>query len=98
MAVRIDPDGVETGILHELVDFQGKDVLEVGCGDGRMTWRFADAAKSVFAIDPAEPLVAMARGRTPPSLRSSVAFEVADVATLDLPTAAYDVAVIAWSL
>ena len=37
----LDPEGVETRVLHDLVDFRGKDVLEIGCGDGRMTWRYA---------------------------------------------------------
>ena len=33
----LDPEGTEKKVLHDLVDFKGKDVIEVGCGDGRMT-------------------------------------------------------------
>ena len=47
----IDPEGTEITVIHELVDFSGADVLEVGCGDGRLTWRYADEAASVLAID-----------------------------------------------
>ncbi len=54
MASRVDPDGIETRVIHQLIDFRGKDVLEVGCGDGRMTWRFAEHTSSVPALDPDE--------------------------------------------
>ena len=37
MRVSIDPEGTEIEAIHDLVDFSGKKVLEVGCGDGRMT-------------------------------------------------------------
>jgi 16S rRNA A1518/A1519 N6-dimethyltransferase RsmA/KsgA/DIM1 with predicted DNA glycosylase/AP lyase activity len=47
-----DPEGVETRIIHDLVDFNGKDVFEVGCGEGRMTWLYADAASSVLGFEP----------------------------------------------
>ena len=39
-----DPEGVERRTIHDLVDFNGKGVFEVGCGEGRMTWLYADAA------------------------------------------------------
>jgi cyclopropane fatty-acyl-phospholipid synthase-like methyltransferase len=37
MVRAIDPEGVETRAIRELIDFAGKDVLEIGCGEGRMT-------------------------------------------------------------
>jgi 2-polyprenyl-3-methyl-5-hydroxy-6-metoxy-1,4-benzoquinol methylase len=98
MALVFDPEGVETRILHRLVDFLGKDVLEVGCGDGRLTWRYADQAASVLAIDPKENKIALARERTPEHLRSLVTFQTADIASLDAPEAAFDVAILSWSI
>ncbi len=38
MSSSIDPEDTEITVIHELVDFSGADVLEVGCGDGRLTW------------------------------------------------------------
>ena len=64
MTGNLDPEGVEARVLHDLVDFRDKAVLEIGCGDGRMTWLYADAAASVLAIDPDEPSIATALEET----------------------------------
>ena len=98
MAVRIDPDEVETRVIHGLIDFSGKGVLEIGCGDGRMTWRFAHEAASVMAIDPKEADIAAANASTPDALKSRVSFRVADIGAIDLTEGAYDVAILSWSL
>ena len=94
----LDPEGVETRVLHDLVDFRGKDVLEIGCGDGRMTWRYADAAASVVAFDPDEPSIAAAREETPEPLKAKVAFRVAGMMDIDLADATYDVGLVSWSI
>ena len=36
MAVRLDPEEIETGVIHSVIDFRGKSVLEIGCGNGRI--------------------------------------------------------------
>jgi ubiquinone/menaquinone biosynthesis C-methylase UbiE len=98
MPVLLDPEEAETRALHTLVDFTGKDVLEIGCGDGRMTWRFADDARSVLALDPVAQSIAEAQAVAAAQSRSNVIFQVADITTAMLPHATYDVAVFSWSL
>ena len=98
MAVRLDPEEVETRVIHDLIDFGGKNVLEIGCGDGRMTWRFAHEVASVLAIDTNEDKIATAKEGTPDALKSIVSFRVADITAIDLPDGAYDIAVISWTL
>jgi len=98
MGYAVDPEGNETRILHDLVDFRDKAVVEVGCGDGRMTWRYAAQARSVLALDPKEDRIAQAMAATPEALKQIVAFRVADVAIVTLPAGAFDVAVLSWSL
>jgi len=98
MGVSIDPEGTETRILHDLVDFRNKDVVEVGCGNGRMTWRYAEQARSVLALDPNEALIAEAHQKMPDAVRSIVTFRTGDVQSVGLPDEGFDVAILSWSL
>ena len=98
MVYVLDPEGAEPRALHRLVDFQDKDILEIGCGDGRLTWRYADHAASVLAIDPKEGEIALAEEHTPEHLRSTVKFQIADIATLAPPEAAFDIAIFSWPI
>lgn len=98
MSSSIDPEGTEITVIRELVDFSGADVLEVGCGDGRLTWRYAEAAASVLAIDMNGEKIERATEAIPPSLRSKTSFVVADIAEVELSPDAYDVAILSHSL
>jgi 2-polyprenyl-3-methyl-5-hydroxy-6-metoxy-1,4-benzoquinol methylase len=99
MAIRIDPEGNETDVLFGLVDLGGAEVLEIGCGDGRLTWRYADRAARVTAIDPFEDSIERAMERreatTLPIEFRHVAFEDF-VAASDADV--FDVALLSWSL
>jgi ubiquinone/menaquinone biosynthesis C-methylase UbiE len=98
--VSIDPEGTEIGVIHELVEFAGGRVLEVGCGDGRLTWRYADQAASVLALDTSDMKIQRAIGNIPERLRSKVEFIVADITDeeFELPQGSFDVAILAHSL
>jgi SAM-dependent methyltransferase len=72
MTVRIHPEQYETRALFSFVDRDGRRVLEIGCGDGRLTWRYADRAAHVTAIEPFAPALARARENLPPELVSHV--------------------------
>lgn len=98
MTVLRDPEGAEPRVLSELVDFADKDVLEIGSGEGRLTWRYAERARSVLGLDASAEAVATAREALPAHLRERVRFEVADVTATAPPPAAFDVALLAWSL
>jgi 2-polyprenyl-3-methyl-5-hydroxy-6-metoxy-1,4-benzoquinol methylase len=100
MTVRTDPEGNETEALFDLVQLDEREVLEIGCGDGRLTWRYADRAAHVTAIDPFEDGIAMARQQLPATLASqvdlrAVAFEDFAAATRG---SSFDIAILAWSL
>ena len=98
MGYAIDPEGNEARVLHELVDFRDTDVLEVGCGDGRMTWRYAALARSVLALDPNAERIDQAIAAAPVALKPVVTFRVDDITQASLPEQAFDVAILAWSL
>jgi 2-polyprenyl-3-methyl-5-hydroxy-6-metoxy-1,4-benzoquinol methylase len=100
MTVRTDPEGDETRALLDLVDLRGAEVLEIGSGDGRLTWRYADRAARVTAIEPFEDSIARARERLPDPLQERVEFR--HVALEDFVARSeadvFDVALLSWSL
>jgi ubiquinone/menaquinone biosynthesis C-methylase UbiE len=98
MSVAVDPEGAETRILREMVDLRGADVVEMGCGDGRMTWRYAGRTRSVLGIDPSADAIGQARAATPQRLKSKVTFQVGDAARVQLPEEAFDIGILSWSL
>jgi ubiquinone/menaquinone biosynthesis C-methylase UbiE len=98
VAWRIDPEGVELGTLGQLAPVDGLNVLELGCGDGRLTFQFAEAAASVFAIDPDEERIAKARASLPSGLEPKVTFAVAGAAEVKAPRRRFDLALFSWSL
>jgi 2-polyprenyl-3-methyl-5-hydroxy-6-metoxy-1,4-benzoquinol methylase len=92
-----DPEGAEAHVLDQTADFTGTRVLEIGCGDGRLTWLYAPRAASVLGIDPDEEQIALARSATPPELADRVQFEAGEAEDLSR-TAVFDVAFLSWSL
>jgi 2-polyprenyl-3-methyl-5-hydroxy-6-metoxy-1,4-benzoquinol methylase len=94
----VDPDGVELEAIRELVDLDGARVVDVGCGNGRLSFVCARAGADVFGFDPDEECVERARAETPRALRKKVGFEVADAAEIDLPRRKFDLALFSWSL
>ena len=98
MPAIIDPDGVEIVTIKELVDLRDLRIVEIGCGDGRLTLECAREATSVFAFDSDEDAIRKARAETPRALRRRIRFEVADAAELELPKGEFDLALFSWSL
>jgi ubiquinone/menaquinone biosynthesis C-methylase UbiE len=93
-----DATGTEARALAELADFGGKRVLEVGCGDGRMTWLYAREAAEVLGIDPEGDSIAEARAALPAELADRVSFRVAEAEALEVPRPRFDIAFLSWSL
>jgi len=100
MTVRFDPEGRETLALSDLIDFAGRGVLEIGCGDGRLTWRYAAQARHVLAIDPFAPSIERARLALPHDLQERVEFH--HIGFEEFASAArdsgFEAAIFSWSL
>jgi ubiquinone/menaquinone biosynthesis C-methylase UbiE len=97
MQVR-DREGVETAVIATVVDLDGKRVLDVGCGSGRLTSFAARHAASVYAFDPNGDSVADAAAAISEEERRRVRFEVHSAEALDVPRRRFDLALCGWSL
>ncbi len=51
MTVQRDPEGTETRYMSQAINFKNQHILEIGMGDGRLTWRYAHSAGHVTGID-----------------------------------------------
>jgi cyclopropane fatty-acyl-phospholipid synthase-like methyltransferase len=98
MAVQRDPEGRETRLLFDLVgDFSGKRVLEIGSGEGRLTWHYIEEAAHVTGIDPDPDRIATAIEDTPPEMNRRVSFFTAGIDDFITPER-FDLAILSWSL
>ena len=100
MTIRSDPENNEIRALFDLVDFSGKHVLEIGCGDGRLTWRYAEAAAHVTGIDPFEAAIGRANAHQPDMLRDQIEFNHIDFEDFAAAHESnmYDIVILSWSL
>lgn len=95
----LDPEGAHLAALHRLHDFSGARVIEVGCGDGRLTLGLAERAASVLAFDPDEAAVATARAALPrAALAGRVTYQVASATDIAITASSCDVVVFSWTL
>lgn len=94
----LDPEGMHLAALRRLADFRGKTVLELGCGDGRLTLGIAEDAASVLAFDPDADVVGRARQALPAALADRVSYLVASGRELEIDRHAFDLVVFSWSL
>ena len=97
MGLQKDFAGNETRQLHEFADFAGRRVLEVGCGDGRLTWRYAGSARAVCGIDLDADELRVARIERPSDLESTVTLARSDALHLPFRSRSFDLAIFAWS-
>ena len=105
MAIQIDPEENETRAFQKFTgDLAGKRVLEIGCGDGRLTWRYVEQAGYVVGIDPEPDRIKRAKEKVPERLQKQVEFHCASLeefAVEQAPTgeeSRYDLAILSWSL
>ncbi len=97
MTFQKDPEQNETKYLHTFVDFSRKRVLEIGCGEGRLTWRYAAKPASLIGIDPDQDALRVATIDRLSDLEDKVHFSNAMAEHLPFPNESFDIVLLAWS-
>jgi 2-polyprenyl-3-methyl-5-hydroxy-6-metoxy-1,4-benzoquinol methylase len=87
--------GAEPERIEAVVALDGARVLDVGCGEGRLTGFAAERAAGVYAFDPNAERVEKAQALVDAKL---VGFGVHGAETLDVERESFDVALCGWSL
>ena len=97
MTFQKDPQQNETKHLLQFAGFADKRVLEIGCGEGRLTWRYAAKPAMTVGIDPDRDALRVATIDRPSDLEDRVLFSNAQAEWLPFPKETFDLAVLAWS-
>jgi 2-polyprenyl-3-methyl-5-hydroxy-6-metoxy-1,4-benzoquinol methylase len=92
------PDGLELRLIERFTSLRRKHVLEIGCGDGRLTLQYAPIAASVLAIDPDRESIEEASWQQVNRGIRNVDFRAGSIEQLPDRGAPFDAALFSWSL
>jgi len=97
MATEVDPAGVMPRAILQAANFRNTRVLEVGAGDGRLTFQYAEEPSSVVGIDTKElDIRSAAEARA--GLRGHVRFLCASATALPFSAERFEIVLLASSL
>jgi ubiquinone/menaquinone biosynthesis C-methylase UbiE len=93
-----DPEGAELSHLIKSCELIGKDVLEIGCGDGKFIRQYATMPKWLVGIDPDLTDLSTAKNNTRSASPNSPHFIQAVGEKLPFPSHSFDIVIFASSL
>ncbi len=99
MSIVMDPAEKEIRALLKAVEWRGKRILEIGCGEGRLTLRLAAFhPRHIEAVDPDEARVSLARKDRPAKYGRLISYHVGHAERLRYARNQFDIVIFAWSL
>jgi ubiquinone/menaquinone biosynthesis C-methylase UbiE len=78
--------------------FRGKDVIDIGTGNGRLALDAARVARRVVGVDPYPDAIEWARKSARDQGLANIEFRVGDARDLDVGRERFDLAILSWSL
>jgi ubiquinone/menaquinone biosynthesis C-methylase UbiE len=97
MTLQKDPERNESRYVHRFAEFRNRRVLEIGCGEGRLTWQYARATRQTIGIDPDPDALRIAQVDRPADLGNTVRLVCATAEYLPFSKESFDLAIFAWS-
>jgi ubiquinone/menaquinone biosynthesis C-methylase UbiE len=91
-------DDIELRRLRADRYFRGKDVLDIGTGDGRLAWLIAPVARSVVGLDPDPNGIREATREARRRGVRNARFKVSTAQDLGVGRERFDTALFSWSL
>ena len=98
MATEVDPAGVMSCAILKTADFRDAHVLEVGAGDGRLTFQYGAEPRSIIGIDTKEPDIRVASQCRGVEIRGHVQFLCASATALPFSAEQFGIVLLASSL
>ena len=98
MANQLDPGEAEPRAILGAASLHGARVLEIGSGDGRLTYRLGPAAGSLTGVEIKHVELVSALRSCPEPLRGTVRFVCASAVSLPFRDAGFEAAILASSL
>jgi ubiquinone/menaquinone biosynthesis C-methylase UbiE len=98
MKPRRDPEGIEIEYLEWTESLNGRRVLEIGCGNGRLIDRYIGVARLVFGIDPDEEKLADIPGKGQQWSAMPVILAQAQAEDLPFADGDFETVLLGWSL
>jgi len=97
MPIHIDTTGIEQRYLLDMVNVAHGRTLEIGCGDGRMTWQYANHAQRIIGIDVTLDDLYTASDKCPPDIKDKISFLAGSAIRLPFAKTTFDHVLFAWS-
>ena len=99
MTLVMDPARAEIEALKQITDWRGKRVLEVGCGNGRLTLRLAGFnPEKIIAFDPDSKLIRTARKNLPEKFNEKIEYRVGNAEHVKQKEDQFDIVIFSWVL
>ena len=98
MATEVDPARLMPHAILQAADLRDTRILEVGAGDGRLTFQYASQPRSVIGIDTTELDIRSAAVTPRTEIRGQVQFLCASATALPFSPEQFEIVLLASSL